>query len=948
MADKGKMGKAAKRAYGQKKERINVALTPEVVDKIDDLAEARATSRSELIEKTFRQLPVASQSQDFGHKKVGADKPTWMSMQQWRELKALDGGIAKCAYTGQTEHEVKLVVDHIVPRSKGGKNEVSNYQFLCEELNLKKSANEDKYWKQEFYYDKDYDPTKFRYAQRDLAYLKILTHENHFQRPWSQINRIVYLLAWITGAGKTMSIHAISFALNQILRKEKGVAYPRVDRVLVLVKEEALRDQLAKELAEDVVNYDICRVSPRVGLVEKSSQFETPYWLEQQDILVSCLHQLWERDNGFRRDNVEQILGKFAVIFFDEPHYAVDQVAALAEHATRSLCFGLTSTPINAKGNVLESFVLFSQFGLREAYQEQKNLKYLSSSDESIKNLKIVDAVEEIDARDYFGGNRTEVDGSPDTPDYNTQIEPAKSVAERVVSYVVDADSLCEKVFSQEMTPQSASHRDDSEVIPDLIYPMHAMIAVRSKHNAEVLAKHLNEKIFKSNPIQYPEHQGFKAEVVFSAGVDEDGKSVKGFKLDVEHSWLKCWRTKKFKMTSHGWELPDKCARFLIVVGMGREGINNPFCGVIGLGRRNESIIEVIQRLIGRQIRSYTEPFLGKLKVPPAQLDTIKIFTHEAWNYPRAGDAPDDMTSQRIKDGLHFCEYMDEWLADLTTLEDFIDKGKELIEPDTEATVEGVLTTEDKLGIAFDIGTSQLSSEKIIEDKILDNWCGQNSKKRELARNWIDLIQSDPDSAKAELNKSTSLRKLHIIEYERPKTNPSIADLRWFYKVHNPNSLSLVELLENPAIDDTMKAALRSEFEFSYAQYMSKFHSFAGLPKVTDFQKIRTELVKKLYKQLRYNPYGNNQGSFIEGDSAAIQRTSHALIGSAVKTVLGLEKAEKGSEHDVPQYHAALADPGVVKNILGYARQKLLEQFARPPLVKSLQMYNFQMDSKLD
>lgn len=254
-----------------------------------------------------------------------------MSIKQWRELLALQDGIPQCAYTKKTAHEAKLVVDHIVPLAKGGKNEVSNYQFLCEEENLKKWAKPDKYWSQDFYYDRHHYPEKFRYAQDSLAYRQILAYAAHFQRPWSRINRIVHLLAWITGAGKTMAIHAICFALNQILRRDKGVAYPRVDRILVLVKEQALRDQLQKELAEDVKEYGICATSPRVGVVENSGDLENNYWLEQRDIVVSCLQQVWEREKGIPRYKMEPILGKEAVIFFDEPHFAVEQVAQLAE-----------------------------------------------------------------------------------------------------------------------------------------------------------------------------------------------------------------------------------------------------------------------------------------------------------------------------------------------------------------------------------------------------------------------------------------------------------------------------------------------------------------------------------------------------------------------------------------------------------------------------------------
>lgn len=880
---------------------------------------------------------------NLGKEKVGVSKPTWMSQQQWRDLLASYDDRPRCQYTDKTASEAKLVVDHIVPRSKGGKNEVNNYQFLCEDLNLQKGVKPDKYWSQELYYDKDHDPNNFRYAQYFLAYMKILTQAEHFQRPWSQINRVVYLLAWITGAGKTMAIHAICFALNQILKRDKGVAYPRVDRILVLVKEQSLRDQLANELEKDVVDYEICKITPKVGVVESSDKLENDWWLEQYNIVVACLQQVWERKNGIPRDNIEHILGKFAIVFFDEPHYAVEQVAQLAEQATRSLCFGLTSTPINAKGEVLASYVLFSLCGLQEAYEYQQNLKYLSSSEASIIESKMVDYVDEVDAREHFCGQRNEIEGSPDTPDYNTQLEPAKTVAEKIVSYVVEADRLCKKVFSGEITPEPASHRNAGEVMPDLIYPMHAMIAVRSKHDAEVLAKHLNDNVFESNPYEYPPEQGFRVKVVFSAGVDEDGKPVPGYKLDTKHPWLKCWKTKNFKMTRQGWELPKDCARFLIVVGMGREGINNPFCGVIGLGKRTQSIIEVIQRLIGRQIRSYQETFLTKLRVPPAKLDSIKIWMHSAWDYPKAGDAPDYATTRCIKDGLDFCEHMDEWLTGITTLEELIEKGKEL-DPETEVTDRGTLTTEDKLDIAYHVGEHQLKDEEVPEDDIIDNLCGRNNKKRELGKQWINLVQNDPDRAKSELNQKVVLRQMHVIEYERPKTNPSITDLRWFYEVHNPGSLPLLETLENSATDSITKNAARSTLNFSYEQYMAKFHSFADLPKVTDFHKIRTKLVSQLYSQLRFN----SPGSFIEGEVKEINNEAWKQIGYAVKTVLGLKKAEKGSEHDTPQYHAVLSDPGIVRNILGYARQKLLEQFARPPIARSLQISDAAPDPEVD
>ena len=45
---------------------------------------------------------------------------------------------SKCNYCGTTE---KLTIDHIIPISKGGKNEKENVQILCSICNNKKRAN---------------------------------------------------------------------------------------------------------------------------------------------------------------------------------------------------------------------------------------------------------------------------------------------------------------------------------------------------------------------------------------------------------------------------------------------------------------------------------------------------------------------------------------------------------------------------------------------------------------------------------------------------------------------------------------------------------------------------------------------------------------------------------------------------------------------------------------
>jgi 5-methylcytosine-specific restriction endonuclease McrA len=49
----------------------------------------------------------------------------------------------RCALCGATSKERRIEVDHVVPRSKGGTNEISNLQALCDECNRGKSNRDD-------------------------------------------------------------------------------------------------------------------------------------------------------------------------------------------------------------------------------------------------------------------------------------------------------------------------------------------------------------------------------------------------------------------------------------------------------------------------------------------------------------------------------------------------------------------------------------------------------------------------------------------------------------------------------------------------------------------------------------------------------------------------------------------------------------------------------------
>jgi hypothetical protein len=48
----------------------------------------------------------------------------------------------KCQYCGRTPPEVVLELDHVIPKSKGGKNDINNYLTSCFECNRGKKDNQ--------------------------------------------------------------------------------------------------------------------------------------------------------------------------------------------------------------------------------------------------------------------------------------------------------------------------------------------------------------------------------------------------------------------------------------------------------------------------------------------------------------------------------------------------------------------------------------------------------------------------------------------------------------------------------------------------------------------------------------------------------------------------------------------------------------------------------------
>lgn len=56
----------------------------------------------------------------------------------------------QCQSCGQTHQETGLTIDHIIPLAKGGSNDISNLQTLCQKCNQRKTDKIDDRFRRHF------------------------------------------------------------------------------------------------------------------------------------------------------------------------------------------------------------------------------------------------------------------------------------------------------------------------------------------------------------------------------------------------------------------------------------------------------------------------------------------------------------------------------------------------------------------------------------------------------------------------------------------------------------------------------------------------------------------------------------------------------------------------------------------------------------------------------
>lgn len=313
------------------------------------------------------------------------NQPKWMPPAAWVDFCSHhqnEQGLFACAHCGSLE-QAMLTVDHIVPRTDGGADDLSNLQPLCVHCNSKKGGRADRYWARAFYFDKPLDTRNLRVSQHDFIFNSILEYEDFFSQPASAINGKLFCFFQNVGAGKTLGMFCLPFALN-ICARRRADAQPRVDRMLLVTKDKSLRAQIANELKEEPLRYGLVDQAPRVVEITSRGQLATD--ASEYDIGIMCPHMLWPQADAQPHNGsinyswtpaIERILQRHPLIVFDEMHYAHAGIRRLVHAARHALVFGFTASPINSYGDLLEDMIRITVYSYADAVINDGSMKFL-------------------------------------------------------------------------------------------------------------------------------------------------------------------------------------------------------------------------------------------------------------------------------------------------------------------------------------------------------------------------------------------------------------------------------------------------------------------------------------------------------------------------------------------------------------------------------------------
>ena len=439
---------------------------------------------------------------------------------------------------------------------------------------------------------------------------------------------------------------------------------------------------------------------------------------EPHDIAVMCPNLLWPTQDSVALDDpedviaadmvdpemvwgvaVHQVIADYPLIVFDEMHYAHKNIVAFQKAASKSLVFGFTASPISSNGDLLEQSVRMSVYDYNAANINDDSMKYIGEVSANGDRIS-ADTIDDWKTTNGWLG------GAP-TEGLNAELIRMRTVINSTIKRVYELDN-------DRQEPILAPHRNPDKFTVGDPYPAHAVVVVKNVDTAKDVEVYMN-KMFGADRDRFPLSKGYKAKAVWGSSSS---------KLDYMHPFFRYKRLGK---------LDTLCCRFLVVVDMATEGMNNKYANVMGLARSCRSVRQILQR-VGRLIRSThtkTERVDGTFEyvAPPANHDAVHILTH--CDYGDQGEGNNNIAT--IQRAVHFMVDMPNAMQDMMDIEQYV--GIDFEHEDEEDGGRVTLTYSELMTITDYIGAAKVDGRNFSTRRMMQALPSNKAAKKILYRN---------------------------------------------------------------------------------------------------------------------------------------------------------------------------------------------------------------------
>jgi hypothetical protein len=679
-------------------------------------------------------------------------KPTWVSVESWDAYLATHAdasGSLSCHICGGVISPHLHQPDHQIPRSHwvefpGDVDNISGCLPSHATCNRERSNGPSATWSKRLVFDDPINIEKARTSQREFLVEQIDRWSDWYSVPYGNINSRIQSFFQIVGAGKTIGIGLLPYALNAASKKHYPQGGPRVKKMLVLTKDQSLRKQLASELSTELMQYGLVPRTPAILELDQPTRQIQGGEIWKSDIVVAHPSFLWTKDDE-PSAYVDLILSNFQLVVFDEVHWAYSQILSLLNKAKHRhvLLFGFTASPVTACGDTLDHMAKFQTYSYQTAVYFDQSMKGIYKQPDSLHTPGYdFDDMIDIVRADRFRnihGEEIVLDRSQQTA--NSGMVAIESIISATLQRMYELDKLNDYDGADVSWHRHDLGKEGLDVITENErFYSHAIIRVEGQDACEQVAASINSFIAKRPHLA--KSQGYTA--VFASGAKP---------LDNETSPF-------FYSVRNDGRVSAKAARILVVDGLAREGMNNRYVNINAWCKPTNSIVEACQCL-GRAVRSTSSFSDDRLVVPKRDHDRLHIIIHESH---------EGISVPTLKNALHFLANMEARTDAVMTVDEYFSRLSEV--PSGERENAAYLSPHEKRQIVILCQNMLTKKGRVSPENIAVAFTDNKLRIEKVCQFVVRLMHYDPtrtsevESLKSELHLRSISTPMSIVDME--------------------------------------------------------------------------------------------------------------------------------------------------------------------------------------